>query len=418
MLNPRIVLIYIFISLIHGQSSMNALGYGNFSNKFQASSISIGSSVLSSTFKENISLHNPASWHNLPFAVLNTSVSFSEGLIEDNKNAFFNLSSTTLVVPWRQKLSFGLTFSPLFSRDIILEDLTNDQFIFTENDTLNYRRKITSSGGASLAKFSLGYKINEIQSIGFEYGTVLGSSRKSNNLIIDNVNHLLQERDYFSGGIVSLFYTQLLENSIGIPITFNTFFSKSLKNIGVENEAYQSFIDLNGNSYHDSSDFPDLGQALLPIKTFSANEMSIKEFAMSFDYKDENRNHYIIELYNWNDTGDHIFSSSIIDSYVESYSKLNLGFARFGIPYTDERYDYKAGIFFGDYDLKNIDNVKEFGIGLGIGIQFGLTNNQIDISYNYLVRNNLEFIKGNETIQSFSIGLSLGDLWFVKRREM
>jgi len=89
MLNPRIVLIYIFISLIHGQSSMNALGYGNFSNKFQASSISIGSSVLSSTFKENISLHNPASWHNLPFAVLNTSVSFSEGLFEDNKNAFF-----------------------------------------------------------------------------------------------------------------------------------------------------------------------------------------------------------------------------------------------------------------------------------------------------------------------------------------
>lgn len=418
MLNRRLILLYIFMSIIHGQSSLNALGYGNFSNKFHASSISIGSSGVLSTFKENISLHNPSTWHNLPFAVLTTSVNYDQGLIENNDSAFFNLSSTSLVVPWRQKLSFGLGFSPLFSRDIIFEDLTNDQFIFTDNDTLNYRRKIISSGGASLAKFSLGYKINEIQSIGFEYGTVLGSSRKSNNLIINDVNHFLQERDYFSGGIVSFFYTQLLENSIGIPITLNTFVSKSLKDIGVENEAYQSFIDLNGNSYHDSSDFPDLGQALIPIKRFSLNEMSIEEFGISFDYKDENRNHFMLELYNWNDTGDHIFSSSIIDSYIESYSKLNIGFVRFGIPYTDDRYDYKAGIFLGDYDLKNVDNVKEIGIGLGIGIQFGLTNNQIDISYNYIKRNNLEFINGNETIQSFSIGLSLGDLWFVKRREM
>ena len=55
-------------------------------------------------------------------------------------------------------------------------------------------------------------------------------------------------------------------------------------------------------------------------------------------------------------------------------------------------------------------------IGLGVGIEFGLMRNQIDIGYQLLNRDNIYNV-GSETIQSFNIGVSIGDVWFVKRRQ-
>ena len=54
------------------------------------------------------------------------------------------------------------------------------------------------------------------------------------------------------------------------------------------------------------------------------------------------------------------------------------------------------------------------GISLGFGIKFGVANNQIDFAYKYGVRTS--DLISNETIQHFTVGLQLGDLWFVKRR--
>ena len=70
-----------------------------------------------------------------------------------------------------------------------------------------------------------------------------------------------------------------------------------------------------------------------------------------------------------------------------------------------------------DYDIKNLDNVKEVGLGLGLGIEFGLYRNQIDFGYNIVNRDNIYTI-GSETVQSFNVGVSIGDLWFVKRRKI
>jgi hypothetical protein len=77
----------------------------------------------------------------------------------------------------------------------------------------------------------------------------------------------------------------------------------------------------------------------------------------------------------------------------------------------------RAGLSFSDYEIKNLDNVKEVGLGLGVGIEFGLMRNQIDIGYNLVNRDNIYNV-GSETVQSFNVGVSIGDLWFVKRRKI
>ena len=52
---------------------------------------------------------------------------------------------------------------------------------------------------------------------------------------------------------------------------------------------------------------------------------------------------------------------------------------------------------------------------MGIGFKFDVTGNQLDFSY----RTGSRSINGDykELVKGFNIGLSLGDVWFLRRRE-
>ena len=63
------------------------------------------------------------------------------------------------------------------------------------------------------------------------------------------------------------------------------------------------------------------------------------------------------------------------------------------------------------------DFLFQIGLAIGFGVRFGLTNNQLDLSYNFIQRDNIYKV-GVEKIQAFNVGISIGDLWFVKRREI
>ena len=52
-------------------------------------------------------------------------------------------------------------------------------------------------------------------------------------------------------------------------------------------------------------------------------------------------------------------------------------------------------------------------ISFGFGFKFGLIGNQIDLSYRF---GNREGLNLKETIQNLNISISLGDIWFLKRR--
>ena len=53
-------------------------------------------------------------------------------------------------------------------------------------------------------------------------------------------------------------------------------------------------------------------------------------------------------------------------------------------------------------------------LSLGIGLPFGKLGNQIDFAYTHTTIRDGTLI--NEFINSIQVGLTIGDIWFVKRR--
>ena len=415
MLVRKVILVFIISSQVFCQSIISGYGYG--ASSFANDSSSFGSSnTIVPSFKDNVSFSNPSTWHNLLFTYLSTDIKVQNVSFDSNSSDNFSLSSAKFVIPWKSKMAFGISFEPYLEREIAVIDSTMSSFMF-DDEELFFSNSMTSSGGPSLGKLSFGYKLNDFDSIGSSLNLVFGSSRLSRNLIVDSDSHLLQSRDYFSGTMIDLYFSshrlKIKEKDISIFVKVKL----PISGIDIENDSYQAFIDLNDNNFHDSNDFPDLGQALLPKITNFKNEIRVQSFTIGANHEFKEREHLQFELYNWSDNGNHSLDSSIFGGYVSKKNKFSVGYVRFAKPFSKDRFNYKASLFFQNYGVKNLENINEVGLGLGVGINFGLTANQIDIGYSFSSKNGLHLVS-REKLHTFSVGVSLGDLWFVKRREI
>ena len=411
----RKVLILLLVSCAMSQNSMSGYGFGSSVDNSEASSVGVSNELMPS-FKTNVSISNPSTWHNLLFSYLNTSVDVQNANFQSNSSTNFSLSSAKLIIPWKQKMAFGVSFKPFLSREVAINDTTMTAFTFNEEDVL-FTRMNSSSGGPSQGQLSFGYKLNEVDSIGANLNIIFGSSRYTRNLIVDNEDHLLQSRDYFSGSMIDLFYSTNRINIKDNPIFLSSALSFPLKGIDIENDSYQAFIDLNDNNYHDTNDFPNVGQALLPLNQQFKNEIKVTSFTLGADYEFNPRKHIQAEMLMWKDNGEHNLNSSIYEGFIESKNKFSISYVKFAQPFSRDRYNFKGSLFFQNYGVKNLENINEVGLGLGVGFNFGITGNQIDFGYKLAKRDGL-FLVGDETLHSFNVGISIGDLWFVKRREI
>ena len=413
----RSVIFLLTLGTLWGQSTMNGYGYGMFVQNEDPSVLGSNSSGLLPSFKNDVSLSNPSTWHRLSFTYINTSFGSQTNNFSGDSSKNSRLSSAKLIIPSKKKVSFGLIFKPLFSRELSIVDSTFTEFVFVESDTLTYSRSNKTGGGSSMAQFAVGYKITDTDDIGVGLDVIFGSSRSTKNLTIQSANHLLQSRDYFSGSLIELYYTTRRFSINKKPMMISLNYNFSLNDVKVENESYQAFLDLNSSNHHDSNDYPNLSAALMPTNTVFDNELSIRDFKIGIDYEFFDRYHAQIEVQSWTNNGKNILSSSLYPGYIEGKNGINISFLKFAKPYSRERFHFRSGLSFTDYNIKNLDNVNEIGLGMGLGIEFGVMRNQIDVAYNLVKRDKIYSV-GSETLHSFNIGISIGDLWFVKRRKI
>ena len=60
------------------------------------------------------------------------------------------------------------------------------------------------------------------------------------------------------------------------------------------------------------------------------------------------------------------------------------------------------------------NDVIENGLSIGFGIKFGNTGNQLDLSFKNGNRSSVDYF--NESFREISVGISIGDVWFLRRR--
>jgi len=107
-------------------------------------------------------------------------------------------------------------------------------------------------------------------------------------------------------------------------------------------------------------------------------------------------------------------------NWIKSTNSFKASLSTFPEDYslkTLDKFSFKAGMSYLKhmlyYDNKEI---VELGFSVGVGFKFKPVGNQVDLSY-YFGNREYSGFEEKEFIQQIQIGISLADIWFVKRRQ-
>jgi hypothetical protein len=185
------------------------------------------------------------------------------------------------------------------------------------------------------------------------------------------------------------------------------------------------FDDVNGNGYHDyippyyDFPFPDSINASPELRVSNLHDptgfkLGVHKFLMD-------RTAFSMEVGRMKDNAnnENPFLQFPMPNWINSTNSLKVSLlhypGNFSLRFID-KLNFKGGVTYYEHLLKFDDEITELGFSIGVGFKFKPIGNQIDLSY-YFGNREYSNISGKEFIQQFQIGISLADLWFVKRRQ-
>ena len=417
-----------------------------------ASTIGTGSVGLMPNFQRNISLNNPSTWINMPFAYI--SINYGGLQIEDKLNNSNNILSGLhqfqFIVPIKGRYAFGIGFQPYSSQLYSLKS-NNSEIKYIQQDTLNFNRNLNGGGGISDLTFSLSAKFSDKERGALKFNYLFGSSRKQTGYSFDDggngldddldgmideegensVNYLYNQRNIYDGTLINGYFSSNRINIGKRNLTISLSFNSTLNPFRIKNYSFYPFEDVNNNGYYDISDFPQpAGNDSIPpnaLKSEYKDSFKPSQYAVGFNLELTELLNLQAEFTDWSDLANsknNILSN--MNYQLTGYQHFNVSVIRFARPlprYWYESVHMRSGIFFREYNLNkyvlNEDafikyNYNDIGLSIGLGIKFGLTKNQLDFGLNIVNRS--DSINNDKFITNFNLGLTIGDIWFVKRR--
>jgi len=436
LLNKYIKIFILIASLSYCQDVYSAYGVGELTFAPNAAVLGIGSSGLMPSFQENISLSNPSTWLGIPFAYL--SVSYGGTQIKDRNydynNMLSGLNQFQFILPIKGLFAVGIGFQP-YSSQLYSLSSNNIYEKFIEGDTLTINKAINGSGGISGLIFSLGAKITEKEQLGLKIEYLFGSNRRQTVFNIKEDEHdldyIYNQRNIYNGTLIDGYFSSKRFSFGSRKLFLSGMVKIVLHPLRINHFSFQPFEDSNGNGYYDIADYPrPVGVDSIPpaaIDTVLSNQISPFEYAFGFDLELTEMIHAQGEISLWSDLNDRkINLTSALNQRILSYQHFNIGIIRFArsLPRVwHESLHFRGGIIYRSYELENQlfangqsenYNINDIGLSVGFGIKFGVTKNQIDLGLNLINRSDSH--NSDKLITNFNIGISIGDLWFVKRR--
>ena len=407
------------LSFLVGQGKMNGFGLGHFYENQGITNAGNGLNSLVPGFQSNVSLSNPSTWHHLKYTHLSLSYSGDENTISELPllNRYSGLSYASWIVPIKSKGSFGLALVPYADQRISLTDTDTTSFIAFD-DTLSLLKSFDRSGGIMAFKVGTSYLIRENFSIGLSVDMLFGSSRQNESIFFDGSSIIQTSRTRYSGVLGEVFISLALQERINLFASVK----QALRDLdGIYTEKHL-FDDANGNGYHDyGNDFP------LPDSVSAKNEIRLtgihkpKQFSFGVQSKLNKQTSISFEFSTIKDKGTIDSSLTLpINNSIDHSNDFKLSLVRFPNDISLDLVDkisFRTGLMYKSHTLA-LSNaiVSEVGGSLGFGFKFKTVGNQVDLNY-YLGKRNYSDTFNAEIIQQMQVGVSLGDLWFVKRRQ-
>lgn len=416
----NILHLLIVSSLLFGQSLKNGFGPGNVNRSNNAAALGIASSGIIPGYNQDVSLDNPSTWSNLNFSIISTGYGVREigfgldGLVTGSSH----LSMVQMIIPFKSMLSMGVEFKPYSSQYLNITD--ND----VTSKGIPSSLGVASGGGLSSVSFALGGKVGEFEAFGVDLEYIYGSNRKEYSLSFDDRTFAKVDKYIYSGILLSLFgHTKrftLNGNPAGVYIKTQI----ALAPISAEEQSIAPYEDNNESGYYDQT-FPDFDypNPLWMSETVTSVYSSVHK-PISIGYGvDYQLNPYLKiaqeGLLYW-ENGTNVEMISVFGDYIDMKKYFSLSILSHGSRNGRNLLDkiiFRSGLFIEQNTLKfSRDSFNEKGLNLGLGFKFGRFDNQIDLGYSLGFRSEYGDLP-DERIQNLSLTLSLGDLWFVKRRE-
>ena len=442
----------IISSFVYSQDVYSAYGIGELLLSHNASVIGTGSTGLMPNFQKNVSLSNPSTWTDMPFAYISINYGGLQIIdkINNRENILSGLHQFQFILPIKGKYAIGISFQPYSSQLYSLYS-NNTDIKYIEQDTINFNSYLNGGGGISDLSFSLSARFSKTEKGALKFNYLFGSSRNQisysmndgNNGLDDDfdglideegendINYIYNQRNIYDGTLISGY---LSSNRINIgkrKLTISASFNSVFNSFRVKNYSFYPFEDVNNNGYYDLSDYPTpAGNDSIPPTALKYEYKKLfvpSQYAIGLNLEMSDLLNLQAELSNWSDlaNGENNVLSNL-NYQLTDYQHFNISAIRFAraLPrYWYESLHFRSGLFVRKYNLKmyatnetdfNQYDYNDIGLSIGVGIKFGLTKNQLDFGLNLINRS--DSINNDKFITNFNIGLTIGDIWFVKRR--
>ena len=405
--------LFLFIKLVNSQGIQNSFNIGSLKHMKGSQTVEYG---ILPNFRYDISLNNPATWPKLKFTQLSLNYKGLENS-SDVKNIVSGISLGKMIIPFKNKNAIGISFEPYSDQNIIFSDsLISENILF--GDSIKTSREYIREGGLFSFQTGFGRTVNNKISVGFNLNYIFGSSRDSEIFVVDQISTIEKYRYKYSGILFQGFTNFYPNKKTGIFISLK----RPLRNLRTVFERHHLFEDVNGNGYHDNyGDFPSLIDVNFP-KQIDLDQVihSPKEFIIGVERKLLNKITLNTQISRYQDNGElNKNYNNRIHRIIRSSNSISIGLMKFSNQLPSSFYDkfiIRLGLDYRNANISPEIPMTEFGYSLGISYKFKALSNQIDFNYSGGTRSYDRNYK-NETFQQLQIGITIADLWFVKRRQ-
>ncbi len=408
-----ILILFVFQIFVFGQnsSSYSRIGIGDILYSYSASELAIGQLGSSLSYSGFVNIVNPASWTDINRTRFETSLSYTGLYISDNTTNQFNgkaqFSGFTLGFPISDSNGISLTLGLVPYSMISYNVIGNENYLPATNDS--YQVTYQGQGGLSKSFIGASYQLPFNLKIGASLEYYFGNFNYTSNASFTNSTVISTEykRTYQPNGLGTTF-------GLISPDFSNIFNSKSISNLRIGLAVnYISTLSTDTLLTSTSAVRTDtIGEGTadmkIPLRLTAGLSFALNQkYIFSLDASSQNWSQYSFNGIKSND----LRNAMKLSAGFEFRPKADIGMS------TWDQIIWRAGVSYEQtqYQINNI-GINQISIAGGFSYPLSYVNT-LDFALQYSQRGTRQSSLMMEKAFTINVGLSLGELWFLRRDE-